>query len=271
MTKRRIKIIILFILMTTILVGGWFMYKRLEYNRESYTTNIYEHIPSTAIEVFNINRNYNLKDVFVYDSAYASLVNILPEGFSYPVVLCKDAADNRMLLLKIRKEDESVIEGYIKDSVALSYSPQHRIYKGSEIVLYALPGDRFLVSTFRKGVFAASNSYRAIHDFIETDSINSFFCHIPEKDMMERTIAGASVSMFTKVGDQLLAFDYKAGNDTISLNGYVVSTGKTERDSVDNSLLPHKMNIPYNICVDNYEVSAENNTLAIRVVLNKIH
>lgn len=272
MTKRLIKIVILFILMIIIIVGGWLMYKRLEYNKQSYSTNIYDHIPAQTTEIFNINKEYNLKEVFTYDSAYTNLLNIIHNESSYPLILYKDSTDRRTLLLKIRKEEEQKIEDYIRENIALAYKPQIKEYNGNKIVLYPLSNDDFLVCTFHKGVFAASHSYKAILDFTETDSTRSFFAKTSKDNIIEKTLTNAPVGLFLRTGDKITAFDYKTVNDTIKLNGYILNNeGRIDKDSILSAFLPYRIEIPHNLCIDNYKVSDENNNLAIRIILNKMY
>lgn len=89
MMKRWIKIIILFVLIVIILIGGWGMYKALEYNKQSFSVDIYKYISPQATEVININKGYTLNDLYIYDSSFAGLIKVLDNDITYPVVICK--------------------------------------------------------------------------------------------------------------------------------------------------------------------------------------
>jgi len=271
MTKQWVKIIILFILIIIIFIGGWFMYKRLEYKKESYDTNIYDYIPSQIEEVFNINKEYNLNDIYVYDSEYTFLVNALDKKYAYPLVLCKDNKDRKLLLVKIHKYEESEISDYIKSRIALPFQPEQREYKGEEIVIYPLHDDQFLVYAYFKGILAISKSYGLIEEFLDTEPENSFFYSIGNVELIDRKIANNSISMFAKLGDKILALDYKAKNDIIDLQGYIFDKQKNLNALASYDLIPYLMTIPENLCIEGYEISEENNIPAIRIVLNKMY
>ena len=266
MIKQGVKIIILFILVIIIFIGGWFMYKRLEYNKQSYDTNIYDYIPSQADEVFNINKEYNLKDIYVYDRGYKELVDVLHNGFSYPFVLCRAEEGRKLLLVKINKDEESGIYDHIKNHIALPYKPGLKEYNGNQIVIYPLPDYRFLVCTYYKGILAMSMNFRAITEFLDAKPDNSFFNNVDDVELIDKRITNNPVSMFARCGNKILALDYKVKNDTIDLCGYIFDKQKGNRD-----LIPYQMIVPDNICIDRYDILEENNIPAIRIILNKMY
>ena len=266
MTKRWIKIIILFILIIIIIIGGWFMYSSIDYNKRSYSTNIFDRVPSDAIEVFNINKESRLNELSVYDTLYEDYAKLLPDEFSSPFILCKDSNENIILLAKMRKDEEAKIKEHIEKNISLSYKPVTKTYSGTELSLYPLANDHFLVCSFDQGIFAASRRLKLIEKYIDTDSTRLFFADVHNDNIFHKKILNSPIGMFVKEDNDILAFDFRAENDTIILNGYIGPT-----DSTKNELIPYKMKIPKNLCIDKYEISVENKTAAIQIILNKMY
>lgn len=89
MAKREIKIVILFILIIAVLIGGWRLYNKLEKNKQSFSVDIYEYISPQAVAVININREYNLDMLYQYDPSLRSLTGVLGENLSFPTIISK--------------------------------------------------------------------------------------------------------------------------------------------------------------------------------------
>ncbi|MDH6309163.1 hypothetical protein M2451_001734 [Dysgonomonas sp. PFB1-18] len=271
MTKRAIKIVILFVLIITILIGGWFMYKRLEYNKESYTTNIYDYISPQFSEVININKEYNLSELYTYDSTLVELTRIPDREISYPLVICKRNNGERLLISKAKRGEAGNIIKHIEGHIAQPFAPKSKIYRDAKILIYTLSDNRFLACTFHKGLFAASGNYKLIEDLVGTTADNSFFTDRENTEIIEKKLASAPVSIAVGNEKNLLIMDYKADNDTISLNGIILKKNSSDSLTTEKVLTPYFNKLPDNLCIDRYDISDENNLPAFRVILNKMY
>jgi len=272
MARQWIKIIILFITVIIIIAAGWSMYKKLKYNKQLSVTNIYEYIPSQSVEVFSIDKENKISEICFYDSSYIEIRKLIDSDSSYPVILCKDNNNSLLLLKKVDKNETENIINHICKGFAISYPPIKRIYKENEIMFYQLCEDRFLIYTIKDGIFAASNSYELIEDFIDTHPQNSLFSNITDHEYLEKKISSSSAGMFSRVGNKkLLALDFDRDSDTIRLNGYVLDYLNPDTLSTDYDLLPYSLNLPENICIETYDFSSDNNVPAIRIILNKMN
>lgn len=268
MIKRGVKIVILFVLVVTVLIGGWHIYKGLKYNKQSYGIDIYDYVPPQAVEVLNINREYNLSEIFAFDPELKILTTVLGEEFTAPIIISKYKNNKKILITKAKQEQEDIIKECIAKNIALPYEARERLYKDSKILFYSLPDNGFLVCTFHKGVFAVSPSYKLIELFIDSDPENTFFSDEKNQELLVKMRNRAPVSLFIQQDGGILAFDYQSRNDSIKLDGYMYDN-KTESDSVDYQIIPWKMNIPNSLCIDSFHVSDQNKPVSIKIFLNK--
>ncbi len=271
MTKQGVKIIILFVLITTICISGWHMYTRLEHNKQSFSVDMYDYVPAQATEVINVSRRYNLNELFIYNSSFFDLVELLGDKFSFPLIFSKYKNGETLLITKVTKIEEESIKANIEKHVALPYPADKRNYKDSKIIIYGLPHDQFLVCTFHKGMFAASFRYKIIANFIDADSENSFFKDQNNEEIVTNIRRTSPISIFTNMSNTKLAMEYSVKKDTIRLNGYIVDKEKLESLPIEPKVLPYLTSFSDNICIDNYTISDKDNLPEVEIILNKIY
>ncbi|NDV96803.1 hypothetical protein D0T84_18090 [Dysgonomonas sp. 521] len=271
MAKQKIKIVILFILIITILIGVWRLYNMLERNKQSFTTNIYDYISPQAVSVININREYNLDKLYIYDPSLKKLIEMLGDNLSFPIVISEYKNKERILIAKVGQEEESEIKDFLNKYIAPHYPPKERQYKSAGILYYTLSGDRFLVCTFYKGIFAVSYNYKPIRAFIDSDPENTFFSDEQNEELIARIRNSTPICMFAKLQNNMLALDYQTQNDSIILDGYILDNNKVLKDSIspDYAVLPYLMQLPDSICIDSISVQKENKPVNVKIFLNK--
>ncbi|MBK5722461.1 hypothetical protein JGH11_16425 [Dysgonomonas sp. Marseille-P4677] len=247
------------------------MYKRLEYNKQSFNTDIYNYIPPQTVGVININKNYGFEKLYTYYPSLNELIDILG-NYIYPPVIVTKYPDNRdILIMRAGKEQEELIKTHIKENIALPYPPKINRYKDTNIIICALKDNTFLVYTFYKGLFIMSHNYKLIEATIDADPENSFFSDEAHKEIVDHIIQECPISMFFKQQDNLLAVNYESLNDTITMNGYLLGKGEIDSVSAINKLTHYLTNIPDSICVDSYKVLNKNNLTTVKIILNKMH
>lgn len=265
MIKQGIKIVILFVLVITVLIGGWHMYKGLKYNKQSFAVDIYDYVSPQAVEVININREYNLNEIFTFAPELKSLTKVLGEDFSVPIMISTSKNNKNILVAKPKQEQESIIEEYIEKHIALPYTAKERFYKDTRVLFYSLSDGGFLVCAFHKGLFAASYSYNLIELFVDSDPENSFFSD-DNKELLLKTLNNSPISLFLRQDGGILAFDYQSQNDSTILDGYIYNK---KYDSIDYQRIPWNINIPDHLCIDSFHISAENKPVGIKIFFNK--
>ncbi len=273
MIKRRIKIVILFIIVIALFWGGWYMYKRLDHDRQSFAENIYNYISPDAVEVVNINREYNLNEYLIYDDTLRYLTNVLGSEKPVPIVLAKYGNGRAMLTVKVNLEQQSDILEHIESQVALPYPVKKRVYKDVEVCIYSLPDGDFLVCAFHNGIFAASKSYKLIKNFIDhgSNAENTFFTVTGDDEIISKMLDRIPVSIFIKNENKLLALDYSIRNDTMKMEGHLYGGNYPDSLTLSQTFTPYIIDIPSNICVDSYTTAITNNVPSIKIILNKEH
>ncbi|WP_029901830.1 hypothetical protein [Prevotella sp. 10(H)] len=270
MTKRAIKIVILFVLLITILLGGWHMYKRLEGNKRSFDTNIYEYVSPEALEVININRAFNLEKFYAYDCSFSPLTDALGQNVSYPLVLSKYNDGYRLLVTKVTYEQEQKIRSHIENNIALPFPPRIIKYEDCNIYIYTVANDKFLVCTYYKGLFAISDHYKIVENIIDTNPEDSFFAKEEDKEFIEKVRDSSPVSIYLKLYKEILALDYSIHNDTIKTEGYLLN--RNNKDTIkDLKTIPYMIHSSDSICVESYEISTETKPATVKILLNKIY
>jgi hypothetical protein len=271
MTKRGIKIVILFILIITILIGGWQMYKRLEYNKQSFDTDLYSYVSPQATEVINISRGYNPEKLFIYAPSLPGLIEILGRNIHYPVIISKYANGEMLLAMKTSHEEEYAIRKHIEKVVSLPFPPKIIKYKDAGIYIYALADNEYFVCSFYKGLFFVSRHYKFIKNIIDSDPQNTFFSDEEHKKIIEKVKLSAPVSMYIKLPGNMLVIDYSVHSDTIYLEGYILNRNKYGSFTPNPNLIPFMINLPDSICIEDYTISDENKPAAVKIKLNKIY
>lgn len=272
MAKRDIKIVILFVLIITVLIGGWRLYNKLEKNKQSFSVDIYEYISPHAVTVININREYNLNILYQYDPSLRSLIGLLGGNLSFPTIISQDKDKASILVTKIEQEKEPEIADYIRNQIASDFPPHKREYKDAIVWYFTLPDDKFLVCSFYKGMLAISNHLRPIEIFIDSDSENTFFSDENNIELITKIRNSTPVCIFTKVEDKTLALNYAPYNNSIQLTGYILENKqKAANDStkVDYSIIPLLMDLPDRICIDSINVQNDSKPISVKVFLNK--
>lgn len=271
MTKRGIKIVILFVLIITILIGGWQMYKRLKYNKQSFDTDLYSYVSPLATEVININRGYNFEKLFLYDPSLYQLIEILGGSIHYPVIISKYANGKMLLAMKTSHEQEYAIREHIDKQISLPFPPKIVKYKDAEIYIHALANNQFLVYSFYKGLFFVSHHYMPVENILDSDPENTFFSGEEHKEIIEKVRLSAPVCMYMKLPGNMLAIDYSVHNDTIHMEGYILNHGRHGSFTPNPNLIPFMINLPDSICVEDYTISDENKPMTVKIKLNKIY
>jgi len=270
MAKRKIKIVILFILVITILTGVWYFYRKLEYNKQSFSVDIYGYVSPQAINVININREYNLDKLYIFDPTLRNLTGILGDHVSFPVIISEFSNKERILITRVSQQKETEIKDYIQAYIAPDFSPKERNYKNADILFYALPDNRFLICTFYKGIFAVSYNYKPIEAFVDSDPENTFFSNEQNTELITKVRNSNPVCIFLKTKDNTLALDYFAQNDSIRLTGYILDNIQKE-DSLytDYNIIPYLVHFPDSLCIDSIAVQEENKPVNVKILLNK--
>jgi hypothetical protein len=272
MAKRKIKIVILFILVITILIGVWHFYHKLEYNKQSFSVDIYGYVSPQAINVIHINREYNLDKLYIFDPSLRNLIKVLDDNPAFPLIISEFRNNERILITRVSREREDEIKEYIGTSVAPDFSPMERKYKNAGILFYVLPEDRFLICTFYKGIFAVSYNYKPIEAFIDSDPGNTFFSNEENSEIITKIRNSNPVCIFAKTNDNTLVLDYSVQNDSILLTGYILDDRqKAKEDSigVDYSVIPYLIRFPDSLCIDSIAVREENKPVNVKIHLNK--
>lgn len=270
--KRGVKIVILFVVIIALLYGGWYMYKRLEYNKQSFATDIYQYVSAQAIEVININKTYNADKLYTYYSPSVELLNILGDQIYPPIIISRYAKEKNVLTMRVGKEEEELIKEHITKDIAIPYLPKKLYYKDNEIFIYALKNDKFLACTFYKGLLIMSYNYKLVKNIMDTDPENYFFSDKDYKKTLKDAINKYPISVFVKLQDNdILAMDYNCKNDTITLDGYLLSKANNDSITSTNKLIPFLISVPDSICIDGYEIYNENNLTKAKITLNKIY
>ncbi|WP_283686496.1 hypothetical protein [Dysgonomonas sp. Marseille-Q5470] len=272
MAKREIKIVILFVLIIAVLIGGWRLYNKLEKNKQSFSVDIYEYISPQAVAVININREYNLDMLYQYDPSLRSLTGVLGENLSFPTIISKYKDNSSILITKIKQEKESEIADYIRNQIASDFPPHKREYKDAIVWYFTLPDDKFLVCSFYKGMLAISNHLRPIEIFIDSDSENTFFSDENNIELITKIRNSTPVCIFTKVQDKTLALNYVPYNSSIQLIGYILENKeKAANDSIafDYATIPLLMDLPDRICIDSINIQNGSKPVSVKIFLNK--
>lgn len=267
MNKRIVKIVILFFLIVIVIIGGYFIYKRIEYNKHTFSINIYDYVSPQAVEVFNVNKKYDLDEVFVYDSSFRNLLYYLDDYLSFPVIFSRSENGSRLLLLKVKHAEEDDIKKAITKYASTSYVKE-REYKNIPILFYTTENDQYIMCSFYKGLLAISTDYMAITSFIDTDIENTFFnMERQNEPAISKVLSNEPLSLFYKLNDCCLALGYRATADTINLDGYILSINENVSD---NNTIPYKIDLPEDICLDEFCMDTLSGILSVKIVLNKI-
>lgn len=271
MSKRSVKIVILFLLIIIVLVGGWNLFRKLEHNKESFSADIYHYLSPTAEAVIHINKEYSIQDTYVFYPSIKDLTDVFNGDYSLPIVILIYENGESVLLAKANHEQESDIKNFINSQMALPYSVKKRQYKDTELLFYTLKDGGFLICTFHKGIFAVSKDYKPIEKFIDSDSENTFFTNSKNKELIDKMIRNTSVSIFHKLRDNLFIADYMIHKDSIKLEGYIIETTKIKPDSLrlDYSIIPYLISIPDSLCIDSYNLDTINELARVKIFINK--
>lgn len=271
MSKRSVKIVILFLLIIILLIGGWNLFRKLEYNKQSFSADIYSYLSPTAETVIHINKEYSIEDAYALYPSIKELTKVFNDDYSLPIVVLIYKNGESVLLTKTNHEQESDIRNHINNQVALPYSVKKRQYKDTELMFYSLEDGGFLICTFYKGLFAVSKDYKPIEQFIDSDPENTFFTNSKDKEFIDKTLENTSASIFFKLKDNLLAADYIIHNDSIKLDGYIIERFKSKSDSIstDYSVIPYLISIPDSLCVESYNLDTITNPSRIKIFINK--
>lgn len=272
MAKRDIKIVILFVLIITVLIGGWRLYNKLEKNKQSFSVDIYGYISPQAVTVININREYNLDMLYQYDPSLRSLIGVLGGNLSFPTIISQYKDKASILVTKIEQEKEPEIADYIKNYIAADFPPHKREYKDAIVWYFTQPDDKFLVCTFYKGMLAVSNYLRPIEIFIDSDSENTFFSDENNIELITKIRNSTPVCIFTKVQDKTLALNYVPYNNSIQLTGYILENkqkGVSDSIKLDYATIPLLMDLPDKMCIDSINVQNDSKPTSVKVFLNK--
>jgi hypothetical protein len=238
------------------------MYKKLEYNTQSFSVNIYAYISPLAEEVIHINQGYKLDEIYTLYPFIKDLAMVFDNEYSLPLIILKYKNNESVLLAKISHEQESVIRNFIEEHLSLSFAVRKRQYKDVDILFYSLSDGRFLVCTFYKGLFAVSRDFRPVKIFIDSDPENTFF-H-PGDGFADKMLAAASASVFIRAKSGILAADYISRNDSVKLDGYVLGT-----DSLNHQAIPYMINLPDTFCIDNYTINDTVKPVRVKIFINK--
>lgn len=271
MSKRNVKIVILFLLIVIVLIAGWSLYRRLEYNKQSFSANINDYISPLAEEVIYINKGYGIDEIYSLYPYTKELIDVFGGEYSPPIAILKYKNEESVLLAKASIDQELTIKDFIKNSISPYYPVKKRKYKDAEILFYSLPNNNFLICSFYKGIFAISKNYKPIEIFIDSDPENTFFSNENNKEIIERILANPSINIFTHIEQDMLAVNYTIHNDSITLAGYVLRANEIASDSVspDYSVIPYMINIPDSLCIEDYTISEENKPISMKIFINK--
>ncbi len=272
MAKREIKIVILFVLIIVVFVGGWRLYNKLEQNKQSFSVDIYEYVSPQALTVININREYNLDMLYQYDPSLSSLTGLLGRNLSFPTIISQYKDNASILITKTEQEKESDIGDYIKNYIRSDFPPQKRKYKDATIWYFTQPDDKFLVCTFYKGMLAVSNHLKPIEIFIDSDPENTFFSNENNIELIAKIRNSTPVCIFTKVQDKTLALNYVPYDSSIQLIGYILENKQkaaSDSTTLDYSIIPLLMDLPDRMCIDSINIQGESKPVSVKVFLNK--
>lgn len=271
MRKQNIKIVILFFLIIIVLIGGWILYSRIEYNKQSFSVNIHDYISPSAQEVIYINKAYSIEEIYSLYPYTKELIEILNKKYSLPIIILKYENNESILLTKASLEEESEIKKFIEENISAHFPAEKRQYKGADILFYSLPNNSFLVSTFYKGIFAVSKNYKPIETFIDSDPENTFFSGENDNELINKMLLGSTINIFSRINNNILAVYYTFQNDSITLDGHIFSLNKIKSDTIspDLSFVPYMINIPDNLCIDSCSISENNKPTTIKIFINK--
>lgn len=270
MPKRQgVKIVILLILLLIGLVCGWYMYRRLNYNKQVFDTDIYACIPPGSKQVININREPYRDNLNIYEPDFDYLITPLSAVIGLPIIITADKDTNKTLLCKTNLEQEGSIKYILRKDIAPAFAPKVKLYKNQKIYFYSLPNNRFLLCTFYKGIFAASYSLKSIQEFINLDSENTFFSSITNKedeDVVYKIKHSSPISVFLKNNDNILALNYAAGKDSMILDGYILN--RYYNQPID-SCIAYQLPLRDSLCLDYFSIADSNKMTMIKIRLNK--
>lgn len=262
MIKRWLKIIILFLILVSVLIIGWYMYQKLDENRDALHVSIYDYIPEEATEIFNIKKE---KDLTVYSLLFPlSDTCLLSKNISYPIVICRLNHNKEVAVFKISGEQKKLLEEQF------SQYPSRTIeYKKEFIHIIKLPCDSFYAYTHYRGLFIGSNNYKCIKDVLETNNAHPFAANNKYSIEIENILTDSESSFFINLKNKTLAFNYTMQTDTIKLDGHILSDSVSSPEKIKNSIY-HSV-IPNNLCIDSIAVLYENNLPRVKIILNKLY
>lgn len=269
--KRWIKIIILFILIVIIIGGGLSMYKTLEYNKQSFSADIYDYAPPLAEQIININKEYDINKLLTYDSTLVQITQFVKNDITYPCIICYLRDNKKALIAKITKDQEIYLKNKLENNTSTYYPPLIKTYKDSQIIIYSLPRSEFIFCAFYQGIFIISRSYKQIMDIIDTDPENTFFTNKEYKKEILDILENTPVGLFIKYDRDLLTFDLQIYQDTIEMKGYILQHEKRDSTSFYFTVLPHLLSLQKNTCIDYAEIRHKDNLPTAKIILNKIH
>lgn len=269
--KRWIKIIILFILIVIIIGGGLNMYRTLEYNKQSFSADIYNYASPLAEQIININKEYDINKLLIYDSTLVQIIPLVKNHITAPFIICDFVDNKKALVTKVTRDQEIHLKNKLENSTSADYPPLIKAYKDFRIIGYKLPDNEFIFCTFHQGISIISRSYKQIMDIIDTDPENTFFTNEDyEKEILDIK-ENAPVGLFIKHDRDMLSFDLQIYQDTIEMKGYILQYEKRDSTSFYFKVLPHLLSLQKNICIDYVEIQYKNNLPTAKIILNKMH
>lgn len=266
MHKKNIaKIVILFFLIVAITGYGIYMYRNLSHNSRVYDANVYDYIPVHATQVLNINRDFDLRNSYAYDTTFRYLLNPLRDKIIYPIVISKNKEGD---LVTTRVNNEKGVKAYL-ESIDINSAPKTLKYKDTDIFIYSLKDGKFITCAFYKGLFIACKNYLLLQDVIDENGDSSFFSLLKETKG-ERIKHNTGVGIYFNEENKLLTLNMDVKDTGITFNGFIIPKDSETPDSLLNRIdsVAILNGSPY-YYINHTEVDKENNDKILKVVLNK--
>ncbi|MFV0468153.1 MAG: hypothetical protein ACK5MK_04400 [Dysgonomonas sp.] len=215
--KRIVKIIIFLIFTIAVLIAGYTMFKRLDYNKGVFDTNIHSFIPGKTTSILQINRK--IEDMASHLGTLETIATRLSSSFSYPACYITDLQGSA-IILKINKEQEQIIQNKLKKEIYTAFPAKEKDYKGVKMTFYPSQSSDFLACIFYKGIFACSYNYKILENIIDATEKNNFFSNKALNELSKYTSASYTANIFVNDTNLKCAYNYIKNGNNIRLEGF---------------------------------------------------